>query len=352
MIAKSDVALETPPATPKLLRTLKTQLTRFRDRMRVLEKTEHTIETVEEIDSEVHALSDLAQDAEEISSSSSTVLDAASKIPLAVTEELKPVAVGVSAIDHGLKKIVVPAMTNVAKALGTVTVLLVGVLSLVQAFMKRNEGLQTAVDHAESVTDQMLEKFGDQVPDAMHEAMAKIASALEQLEPRVEPLDAALARAEKALDAITPILSLADVVRPFAVGMRELHDMLHPVMHKAAPLMRRLRQAVQAYTDKGMLALIGIKKALAKAHIDVSFVDKIENKINRLRNRLTDAVLSPVQHLETTATQQLHRAEQPVRQLETEIEAVLTQMAHAFDPLKEALEAYVAAAARIGIHPR
>lgn len=335
-----------------VLRKLKKIIKVEKKMKRTFQSAEEAIEAVDEIHTDVDLAHKVSQEAEELADTGSDVLNAAVEIPVPVTQELKPAAQGVSAVDKALKKAIVPSLGTVASVLGAIVVLLGGIMALLQAFRKRNAGLSTSFDHAESITDQIVAKFGDNVPAELHGALDAMGKAVDGVEDRMAPLETALDRMEKALKPLDPVLELAAFVKPAADVMSKVHGVLKPILDHNAPLLKSLKKAVAAFERYKKKALNKIEAALEANHIDISFIRKVDAQIEGVIGKALDKLLSPITSLEKQAKARLKGLEKPIEDLDGRLEDVLTQASHALEPLQSALDAYVAAAARIGIHPR
>jgi hypothetical protein len=341
------------PARNQVLRYLKNKVLKVAKKSRkVLQSAEDAIDAVEDIHDDVDLSHRVSQEADELADSGSDVLNAAVEIPVPVTQELKPAAKGVSAVHKILKNTVVPTLGGVASALGAIAVLLHGIKALLEAFRTRNAGLSASFDHAESVTDQILEKFGDRLPAELDGVLDAMGRAFDSVEPRLAPLDTALDKAQKALKPLDPVLELATFVRPAADAMAAVHRVLKPILDKSAPLLKGLKKAVAAFEKYKKKALDEIEAALKAHHIDISFIRRIDAQIDGLVGKAMDTLLSPIRSLKKQAEDRLKGLEAPIADLDSKLEDVLTHASRALEPLQSALDDYVAAAARLGIHPR
>lgn len=334
-------------------------LTRLKDFVRKVARMRRTAETAEAAIEDVDTLHDtsvtlthLSQDASEASDSATEILDAASKIPLPPTEELVPVSRGVSALNTTLKKTVVPALSTVASLLGTVTVLLAPILILLRDSKAKRDGLVTSFERAASVHEQVVAAYPKGAPTEMRSETGALEEALATVEDKLKALDDALDRVDAALKSLAPVHDLATILDPVEHAMEPVSDAIHGFLARNGKLLKNLKRAADAFSDKGTWAVSRIKAALKSAGIDVGFIDRINAKVQKLIGSAQDRMLSPIKTLEREASARLKALETPVSTLEAEVSGVLTQIAQVSDKVQAELDAYVVAAAKIGIHPK
>lgn len=331
---------------------LKEAIRKFRKFRKTIGSVEDTLDATETIEADVSLARDTAEDAESMTDIASDVLSTAAEIPTPVTEELKPVATGVGAIHSALKKPVVPALKSVASLLGTVLVLLAPIAGILKASKDKNDGLAKSFDNAESVHDQILAKYPDGAPDAMKTPTNNLETALAQVDDALGSFEKAIDEIGSALKPLDPVQDIAKLLEPVSTAMTPVHNAVHKFLKKNGKLLKGMKRAVNAFKQHGRAALSYIKTALKHAGIDISFIDGINRTIQGLAGQALERLLSPVTHLEQQAKSKLSGLKGPIDTLEGKVTDMMTHAARALDPLKDVLDDYVRAAAKIGIHPR
>ncbi len=335
----------------KLLQKCKTTLTKVH---RGIDKSVKSINTVKDVDGDIQLIAQAEEDASTAVNDGEPIVELAAMIPIPAMEALRPIDTLLKDAKPIFKDVLTPGVNAIASAVSLIAGILVPLLVLLDRRQKQTNDFEHSLDNAMSVTDQIDSRYPNpkDIPTDLHGFMTQIETALQNIDTDLDKIGGAMDQITNGLAPLDPVDDLNAILTPIVNLARTPLQLLHSLLAKTDKTMKSLDKVGKKFDEYGHMALSEIKSALSKAHIDTSFINTIETKVNGAVKDLINKIESPINRMRQIAESKLKGLKDPLTTLVENVNALDTHLTGALDPIKGHLDDYVAAAARHDIHPK
>ncbi len=276
------------------------------------------------------------------------------EIPVAPCTDLKPVADAMTVLVRLMRRLA-SATNNIEDSTSAADSALAPLRPLTFLSATERHDLRASLTDALSVTEQLVEKFPERLPDEVRaeaEAILKVYRAAE------ETVGAARDRLVEAKDAF----ALLDPLVAFAGAAATITDIFGPVartMTDAASRFASFEKPLQDVIDKFGITLHVLKgrveaeinKVLKKLGVKKNVFKLFETELNRLQGKVEHLVLKPVEDLEAQVRGRISHEVDHIAAVVARFQSLTTRIDEALAPLDDLMQRYIASAAKVGVHP-
>ena len=317
-------------------------------------KAETAVETVEDVNKDIQIVATAEEDASTAVNEAEPIVKLASIIPLAPMEALRPIDKILKNAEPVFKNVLTPGVKSIASIIGSIALILVPILTLIQNRRRTSDDLGDSLSGAISVTEQIAEKYPveTKIPQSLRDLMTTVETALSGVESEMDTIFDTMGDIETALAPLDPVEDIDKILHPIVNIIAPPLRLLHTMLRKSNKTMKRLDDAARNFDKWGRHALDVIKEALNKAHIDTSFIQNIETKVDDAFKEIVNKMEQPVIKMRNTAEKKLKGLEAPLKNLVGDLKNIDAQITKQLDPVKVHLDAYVHEAAKHNIFPK